>query len=219
MTDAIRRRPEALAEERPELLTLCGILGIGGNIAPIAALALAVPVAQHDIVADTISDLGRGPHHWIMDTGFYLNAGGMLALAIGAAHLHLGRWYWSLGILCLSLLALVITLLGIWDEFHTVASEQQSITVHTRLSFALAPLFLIGPLAMARGAVQAVPWAGPAFLASATAWAICATAFKLAPTGYDGILEKVAVAATWGWTVPLSVILLRRGLLRARQTG
>lgn len=219
MTDVTEGKPRALAEERPELLTLCGFLGYAGNLAPLPALLLALTLAKHDLIADTISDLGRGPHHWIMDTGFYLNAGGLLALAIGAAHLHLGRWFWSLGILCLALLALVITLLGIWDEFHTVGSETTQLTVHTKLSFALAPLFLIGPLAMARGAAQAARWTGTAFVVSALLWAVLATAFKLAPTGYDGILEKAAVAATWGWTLPLSHILLRRGLADARRAA
>jgi hypothetical protein len=219
VTDLTEGKPRSLAEERPELLTLCGLLGYAGNLAPLPALLLAITVAQHDLVADTISDLGRGPHHWIMDTGFYLNAGGLLALAIGAAHLHLGRWFWSLGILCLALLALVITLLGIWDEFHSVGSETARLTVHTKLSFALAPLFLIGPLAMARGAAKAASRAGTAFAISAVLWAIFATAFKLAPTAYDGILEKAAVAATWGWTLPLSHILLRRGLADARRVA
>jgi hypothetical protein len=210
----MNRPPAPLAAERPELLFLCGGLGLMGALAPLVTMALAVPVAEHDFVSDTVSDLGRGPHRVIMDTGFYLNAGGMLALAIGAAHLHLGRWFWSLGILCLALIALVVTLLGIWDEFNSNSSDP--LTVHTRLSFALGPLYLAGPLCMARGAMRLWPPAGVSFAAASALWAVFAVAFKLAPDGWDGLFEKAALAATWAWTVPLALILLRRGIVGAR---
>jgi hypothetical protein len=216
----VRRDPpdtsRALDGERPELLILCGIVGVLGTLAPLATMMLSVPVARHEFVADTISDLGRGPHAWIMDTGFYVNAGGLLALAIGTAHLHLGRWAWSLGILCLALLALVTVLLGIWDTFHNVGDDAEDLTVHTQITYALAPLYLVGPLAMIGGAVRLMPNARVLFAASAILWAVLATAFKLVPTDFDGILEKAAVAATYLWTLPLSVLLLRRGRAGAR---
>lgn len=216
MTDDHVAHPEISAEERPELLVFCGVVGIFGNLAPLLAMAIAVPVAQHDLIADTISDLGRGPHHWIMDSGFYMNAAGLLGLAIAAAHLHLGRVGWSLGIICLALLALIVTLVGIWDEFHTAGDNPPGLSVHTRLTFALAPLYLAGPLLIATGAAQVNRAMVPAFVAASVLWAVFAVAFKLAPNGYDGLLEKIAVAATLLWTVPLSVLFLRRGLSRLR---
>ncbi|MDG4650501.1 DUF998 domain-containing protein [Roseibacterium sp. SDUM158017] len=209
--------PPSATGERPELLILCGIAGLAGNVAPFAAMALSVPVARHDFIADTISDLGRGPHAWIMDTGFYMNAAGMLALAIGAAHLHLGRWFWSLGILCLALLALVTVLLGIWDEFGAGPGASPDVSVHTKITYALAPLYVVGPLSMAGGAVRLMPRARVLFVASAVLWAAFAVAFKLAPGDIDGIVEKVAIAATYGWTLPLALLLLRRGSRDARQ--
>ena len=206
-------RDDPIAEERPELLLFCGLAGLAGCIAPLLAMAISVPVAEHDFVADTISDLGRGPHHWIMDGGFYLNAAGLLALAIAGAHLHLGRTGWSVGVICLAFLALVITLVGIWDEFGTT-SRTEDMSVHTQLTFALAPLYLAGPLAMAGGVAQVSPWMRPTFFVSAALWAVFAVAFKLAPDAYDGVLEKIAVAATLLWTVPLSLLFLRRGRAR-----
>ena len=138
----------------------------------------------------------------------------MLALAIGAAHLHLGRWFWSLGILCLALIALVVTLLGIWDAFNS--NPEDPLTVHTRLTFALGPLYLAGPLSMARGAARLWRGALVSFVAAAVLWVLLATAFKLAPDHLDGGFEKAALAATWAWTVPLALILLRRGIAGAR---
>jgi hypothetical protein len=203
-----------LGGERSELLILCGIVGFLGNLAPLAAMALSVPVARHDLVADTISDLGRGPHAWIMDTGFYANAAGMLALAIGCANLHLGRWAWSLGVFCLAGLALATVLLGIWDEFHTGPTE--NLSVHTKITYALGPLYLAGPLLMIGGARRLMPFAPVLFVGSAVLWAVLATAFKLAPDAWDGILEKAAVTATYAWTLPLALLLMRRGMALGR---
>ena len=124
----------------------------------------------HDPLSDTISDLARDDTAWIMDTIFYVNAASLMALAIAAAHLHLGNWDWSLGILVLALLALDIVLLGIWDTFYSQPGVDK-LSVHTRLATLLYPLFLVGPLLMARGVSKegaAFKWA---FVASAVLWA------------------------------------------------
>ncbi len=196
--------------EFSELLLFCGAVGLVGQIAPFLALVVAVPIAEHDLIADTVSDLARGPHKWIMDGGFYFNAAGLLALSIGSAHLHLGRRAWSAGILCLAFLALVITLLGLWDELQ--AADPPGRTVHVWLTFLLAPLYLAGPLLMAPGVARIGRVLPYLFWASAGLWAIFAVAFKVAPDGYDGALEKIAIAATGLWTIPLSVTIFRRGL-------
>lgn len=201
---------DALHQERGELLVFTGIVGIFGNIAPMLAMIAAVPVAKHDLIGDTISDLGRGPHAWIMDTGFYCGAAGMLALAFGCAHFHLGRALWSVGVFCLAFIALVVTLLGVWDALRT--ENSQGWTVHVWLTFLLGPLYLVGPLAMAKGAARRSKGLAVAFVTLAVLWVIFATAFKLAPESYDGLLEKIAIAATLIWTLPLSAMPLRRGL-------
>ena len=200
---------DALHEIRPELLIFCGAVGIVGNLGPIAAMCLALPIARHDFVADTISDLARGPHAWLMDTGFYMGAAGMLALAIGAAHYHIGRWAWSAGLFCLAFLALVITLLGVWDN---ITPEGDGMTVHTRLTFLLGPLYLAGPLLMAPAIAGVHAALRAAFVAAAVLWIAFAAAFKLTGDDIDGRLKKIAVAATLLWTLPLAMVLLRAGL-------
>jgi hypothetical protein len=202
----------ALHELRPELLIVCGLLGIVGNLAPLLSMLAAWPIAEHDLVADTISDLARGPHKWIMDTGFYLCAAGLLALSIGAAHLHMGRWSWSAGLFCLALLALVIVLLGLWDNI--TPDRDEGMTVHGRLVFLLGPLFLAGPLLMTSGARRIGKGLPAAFVASTVLWIVFAAAFKLSPDDIDGLLEKIAVAAKVLWTLPLSAVFLRHGLAR-----
>ena len=219
MNDAPNRRHESagvVAAERPELLLFCGIAGLLGNLAPVVAIIWASTVIDHNFIADTISDLARGPHRLIMDCGFYLNAAGLLALAIGTSHAHLGRIGWSLGIFALALLALVVVMLGLWDAFG-VTAEGEGMSVHTTLSFLLAPLYVAGPLLMAPAIGRlhtALRWL---FVASALVFLVFATGFKLAPTAYDGILEKIAIAATLAWTLPLSWVLIVRGRTHAHR--
>ena len=211
--DSRTQENETLDGLRPELLIACGLMGVLGNLAPLLTLVIGnLMVPEQGFFADTISALGDGELHYIMDTGFYLNAGGLLALSIGAAHYHLGRWDWSLGIFALAFLALTVTLIGIWDEFHTAADNPPGLSVHTKLTFALGPLFLVGPLLMIRGARRVWSGYGPLFIASALLWAVLATIFKLAPNDIDGLFEKLAVAATLLWVLPLSILMVRAGL-------
>ncbi|EAQ04372.1 hypothetical protein OB2597_09519 [Pseudooceanicola batsensis HTCC2597] len=196
----------------------CGLVGLAGSLAPLVTAVWAGIVAEHDLVADTLSDLARGPHKMIMDVGFYIHASALVCLAIAAAHAHLGRAAWSAGIFCLALLALVVSLLGLYDDFHNSWEAADSVTVHTKLSVLLGPLYLAGPLLMAPGAARAGPVYAGLFVVSAVIWIVFATLFKMAPTGYDGILEKVAIVATLLWTVPMSRLILARGWLAlARQ--
>ena len=210
----MRVSEEFPGEPRPELLFVCGGVALLGNLAPLVTMAISALISDHAFIADTVSELGQGAHKWIMDTGFYMNAGGMLALAIAAAHLHLGRAGWSFGIFALALLALLITMIGLWDTFRPKTDGEPGLTVHTWLTFGLAPLYLLGPLLMAPGAARLHPWMRPAFYASAVLWIVFASVFKLVPTGIDGALEKIALAATYGWTLPLAWMFLRLGLGR-----
>ncbi|OAN81789.1 hypothetical protein A8B78_08985 [Jannaschia sp. EhC01] len=201
---------------RPELLFVCAAMAAVGAVFPIAANIFASFIAEHDIVSDTISDLGRGPHKWIMDLGFYVNAAGLLAMALGCAHAHAGRIGWSLGIICLSLLALVTVLIGVWDEFGRQIDAEEGLSVHTRLTFFLGPLYFLGPLFMF-GAIRKISQtSGWLFLSAAVLWVVFAGAFKLAPNSVDGLLEKMAVAATLLWTIPLAKYLYDQGRDAAR---
>jgi len=204
---ASAQAPDA-AGLRPELLLVCALAGFLGSVAPIVLNMIAAAVAEHDFVADTVSDLGRGPHKWIMDTGFYLHAAGLLGLAIGAAHLHLGKWDWSFGILSITGLALVAVLIGVWDKFGGAGD----MSVHTKLTFALGPLYLLAPLLLARGAATRSRFYPVAFIMSALLWIVFAAAFKLAPDSIDGILEKTAILATILWTMPLSWLFLSKAI-------
>lgn len=205
-----------VADERPELLIFCGALGIFGNLAmTVGTITMGLVLPGHDPISDTISDLARGEYHVIMDTIFYLNAAALIALAIGAAHAHLGRWAWSLGLLILALTALDVVMLGLWDEFGATA-EGEGWSVHVKLSTLLWPLFFIGPLAMAPAAGRIRPLYKWLFIASGVSWAIAAPAFFMSPDNIDGLIERIAGVCTLFWTVTLGWMQLHRGLYKLR---
>ena len=210
-----RETDAVVAAERPELLILCGAMGILGPVAfTVATLVMQILVPNHDWMADTISDLGDGPMQIWMDCFFYLQGAGLIALAVAAAHAHLGRWGWSAGILMLTLLALAIVLLGVWDEFYT-RPDPPHLSVHTRIAITLLPLFTLGPLAMAAGAARIDERYRRMFLASAALWPVLALTYYFGPDGWDGLLERIAGAVTLLWTVPLGWMFLSRGLRKA----
>lgn len=193
----------------PGLLLFCGLLGILGSFAPTVTMLWASVVTDHKFLAETVSDLGRGPHRFIMDTGFYLNAASLIALAIGTTVLHPGFKRWSMIILTFTFLALTIVAIGIWDAFGQT-SDAEGMSVHTRLTFALGPLYVIGPLLMWSVFRAHAPRMAWAFAISAALWIVFATAFKLAPDWIDGGLEKIAIAATLLWTIPYAWWMVNR---------
>ncbi|MBS1300857.1 DUF998 domain-containing protein [Loktanella sp. SALINAS62] len=206
-----------VARERPELLMFCGAVALIGHIVPLITIVWAdIATGNHDFIADSISDLARGPHRYIMDVGFYAAAGGLMALAIGCAHAHLGRTGWSLGILTLSLCALVEVMLGLWDAFGATANGD-GMSVHTQLSFGLAPLYVAGPIFMASAVGELNRYLRWSFWAAAFIWLVFAALFKLTPTNMDGIFEKIAFAGTYLWTLPLSWVLWVRGYERSHR--
>ncbi len=203
--------PGVATFERPGLLIFCGLAGLIAMAAPLLTMIVASFIAEHDFVADTLSDLARGRHKWIMDIGFYINAGGLLALAVAAAHVHLGRIGWSIGVFCLALTALVVVLLGLWDKFDADATDPANWSIHTRLSILLGPLYLAGPLLMARGASAISRAYRRLFVAASLIWVVLAVLYWLAPNAWDGIVEKAALAATLLWTLSLSWLFYVRG--------
>lgn len=214
MTDDASSHSGPVADERPELLILCGALGLVGGIAMVVGVVILQTITpDHDPIKNTISDLSRGDLAIWMDMFWYANAAGLVALALGSAHLHLGRWAWSAGTIALALISMDVVMLTLWDEFGTT-SDAEALSVHTRLAMVLFPLFLAGPLLMA-GAIarvgQVYRWL---FISSAGLWAVFALVYFYGPDPVDGLMERIAGACTLLWTLPLSWIFLKRGLRR-----
>ncbi len=205
-------------EDRPALLIGLGLAGLFGSLALIIGTLIGpLFVPNYDWIADTISDMAAGEGEIVMDVALYLYAASLIALSLGAAHLHLGQFGWSGGMLILVILALVVTLVGVRNEYGD--GDNEGVVIHMYLVYAMGVLYAAGPWIMAQGAGRISKGYLWAFRISAIAWAVAAPIFFLLPTSYDGLWERVLGLITMGWTVPLGWLLLRQGLARAEVGG
>lgn len=191
-TDPIDLRPDAA------LLRVCSIVGLVGTAALIASnIVGSILVPGHDWVSDTVSDLAAGKYEIIQDVGFYGFAGGLLAIALGLAHMRLSGTRMTVTTLSLAVLAGIVIIVGARNEYGD--NDNEGVVIHVYLVYALGLLFL---------AAFAAPI--PAFrdlssnlsrisILCAILWAIMAPVFFMMPTAYDGAWERALglVAAFW----------------------
>ncbi|TFL16713.1 DUF998 domain-containing protein [Jannaschia formosa] len=196
-----------------------------------AAIALAGPlifavsiliadfvVPGHDWVADTISDLGAGRYELIVDTGIYAYSAALLALAIGAAHSHLGGPGWTIGIYGLLLAGLIVFLVGARNEYGD--GDNDGFVIHIYLVWVLYAAFAVIPWSMSRGAAVIRPAYGVICKAITVVWALSAPVFFFLPTDIDGLYERLLGLLTFVFVVSLARVLLgRAGALEARGRG
>lgn len=203
-----------MARPCPILLTACGIVGMLGSLALVAGNVVgSMVVPGHDWVADTVSDLAAGKYEFIQDVSLYGYAAALLACAIGAAHYHLGTGRWSVGILCLTLLALMVVIIGARNEYGD--GDEEGIVLHIYFVYVLGALFAAAPFLMARGMgreARSFRWIA---LTCGALWALAAPIFFFLPTGWDGAWERGLGLITVVWIVSLSWLLLRAGWRRS----
>ena len=174
-------------------------------------------VPNHDWIADTISDLGAGRYEFIVDIGLYTFSAGLIATALMAAHLHLGKWDWSVAIICLAALGLIVFLIGARNEYGD--NDNEGVVIHSYLVYALGALMAAAPVLMIRGAV-AVDWRyGVALGIIAAVWAISAPVFFMLPTDVDGVYERYLGLISFAFVLTLARLFLGQSRTRGTQAG
>ncbi len=202
-------RPDDAALQPRFLMTL-GWLGILSCAVFAASVVIAdILVPGQDWMADTISDLGAGEMEYIVDIGLYAFSGGLIACALGAAHIHLGGYRWSAGIAGLAFLGLVVFLVGARNEYGDGDSE--GVVIHSYLVYALGFLFAAVPLAMSFGARAAGIGFLRAFRIGAVLWALAAPPFFFMPDGIDGAYERGLMLLAFIFVIALSRLLISEG--------
>lgn len=206
------RNQVAQAAERPWLLIVCGVLGLGGCSALIIGTLVApIYVPSHDWVADTISDLAAGRWEILMDVALYGFAAGLMGTSIAAAHAHMGKAGWSVGVMSLALLAAIVVIIGARNEYGD--NDNEGVVIHIYLVYAMGALFALLSAAMqaglrASGHQRASWW----IIALGIGWAIMSPVFLMSFTSIDGLLERILGLFACGMIVVLSLVFLRRGL-------
>jgi hypothetical protein len=196
-------------ERSPHLLVACAIVGCLGSIALFVGNVVgSIVVPNYDWVADTVSDLAAGPYEIIQDVALYGYAAALGALAVAAAHDHLGGLRWSGGILCLMLLAAVVTIVGARNEYGDADAE--GVVIHIYLVYLLGVLFLLAPLAMGHGLGRVHRVYAYISYGCASVWALGAPLFFMLPTGIDGLFERFLGIVTLTWVLMLCQVFCVR---------
>lgn len=208
---------DSIEDHSPLLLIVCGLLGFFGAASLIVTNAIgSMVVPDHDWMADTVSDLAAGEYEWIQDFGLHAYAAGLLACAIASAHYHLGTGKWSLGILCLAVLALCVEIIGARNEYGD--GDDEGIVIHIYLVYGLGVFFTAAPLLMASGLGRIRPIYKWISIGCGLLWAGAAPVFFLLPTGIDGAWERGLGIITIVWVCILSWIFLSVGRRMMRNT-
>ncbi len=145
-------------------------------------------VPNHDWIADTISDLAAGELEFIVDAGLYVFSSSLTAIALLAAHVHLGDRWWSVGILGFALFGLIVFLIGARDEYGD--GDNEGFVIHYYLVYAIGALMTGLPLMMMSGAARVHARYRSAFVAISTVWTISAPVFFIMSDDLDGVYER-----------------------------
>ncbi|CUH40253.1 hypothetical protein JSE7799_02983 [Jannaschia seosinensis] len=202
--------------ERPYLLILSACIAILGCAVLVVSILVAdVVVPDHDWVADTISDLGAGEYELIVDAGLYSYAAGLIALAIGAAHCHLGERGWTAGIFSLLMLGVIVLLIGARNEYGD--DDNAGPVLHVYFVYIFGALVALAPWAMSAGACTVSKLSERVLKGVTIVWVPLAPVFFFMPTGYDGIYERFLGLIASVFMIGLALVFLKRArVLRGR---
>jgi hypothetical membrane protein len=181
---------------------------IGCVIFGISILIADVVVPDHDWISDTISDLGAGRYEFIVDIGIYAFSASLIAVALLAAHVHLGGWRWSFGLIGFAVLGLIVFLVGARNEYGD--QDRDGVVIHVYLVYALGLLLAVLPWAMAEGADRVSSIQGPVLRGLSVLWTLSAPVFFFLPDSIDGIYERYLGLIAFAVTGIIASLFLRR---------
>ncbi len=200
----------AKVQERPEIIIALGWYAIIGCIVFATTILIAdFIVPDHDWIADTISDLGAGKYEFIVDIGLYAFSASLISIALLAAHVHLGNWGWSFGIIGFAVLGLIVFLVGARNEYGD--NDNEGVVIHIYLVYALGLLMALLPWAMAQGARRVGQPYGRLLVGLSILWTISAPFFFILPDSIDGIYERYLGLISIATVITLAWLFLRRG--------
>ncbi|MCQ0091022.1 DUF998 domain-containing protein [Roseovarius sp. M141] len=200
-------------QEQPMLMLALGWYSVAGCIIFALSILIAdVVVPDHDWIADTISDLGAGRYEFIVDIGIYAFSAALVSTALLAAHVHLGDWKWSLGVLGLALMGLIVFLIGARNEYGD--SDNEGFVIHIYLVYAIGALMTAIPALMAQGAHRAGWHYRRILIGIAIVWAVSAPVFFFLPDSIDGIYERYLGLVSFALVLTMARLFIKRGQIQ-----
>lgn len=199
----------AKVDEQPGLLRTLSLLAVFGCVALAVSILIAdFVVPDHDWIADTISDLGAGRYEFIVDIGLYAFSAALIGLAVLAAHVHLGAWDWSVGIVSFIVFGLLVFLVGARNEYGD--NDSEGWVIHVYLVYAIGVAMTVACFAFARGAARASPRYRAILIGTGMVWVVSAPVFFLLPTDIDGIYERYLGAVSFVLILTLAHLFMQR---------
>lgn len=196
--------------ERPYLLLLLAWIGFLGCASLIVGTFVAqMFVPDYNWIEDTISDLAAGEWEIIMDVALYGFAAGLFAVSLASAHAHLGGFGWTAGVLSLAILATLVVIVAARNEYGDRDSD--GVVIHIYLVYGLGVLFLLAPLAMAKGFGKDHGKARTLLIGLAIVWAVAAPVFLFVPTNIDGIFERALGLIACAIVGTMAYVFYKRG--------
>lgn len=209
-TSETDRQMPAEVTEQPLLLRFLSLIAALGCVALAGSILIAdFVVPDHDWIADTISDLGAGRYEFIVDIGLYAFSTALLALAVLAAHVHLGAWDWSVGIIALVAFGLLVFLIGARNEYGD--NDSDGWVIHVYLVYALGVTMTVACFALARGVARASSRYRTILIATGIVWVVSAPVFFFLPTEVDGIYERYLGVVSFVLVSTLAHLFYQRG--------
>ncbi|WP_299673323.1 DUF998 domain-containing protein [uncultured Roseobacter sp.] len=182
---------------------------LGCAVFSISILIADFVVPDHDWIADTISDLGAGRYEFIVDIGIYAFSGSLICTALLSAHVHMGGWKWSVGIVGLALLGLLVFLIGARNEYGDRDSD--GVVIHIYLVYGLGAIMAAVPWLMSQGARRAGGRYGAILVAISLIWVVSAPVFFLLPDSVDGLYERYLGVIAFALVITLARLFIKRG--------
>ncbi|MGZ9809922.1 DUF998 domain-containing protein [Pseudoroseicyclus sp. H15] len=195
---------------QPGLLIGLGYVAIlGCALFAISIVIADFVVPDHDWIADTISDLGAGRYEFIVDIGIYAFSASLISVALMAAHLHLGGWRWSFGVVSFAVLGLIVFLVGARNEYGD--SDNEGVVIHIYLVYAIGVLMALTPAALANGARRAEGDFPSVLVAISVLWTVSAPIFFVMPDSIDGIYERYLGLIAFAAVITMAILFIRQG--------
>jgi hypothetical protein len=167
---------------------LAGAALFGSAAALICDFVTWFLVTDYSPIAETISELGAGPHHGVQDFGLTAFSLGTAALATALVLRGEGTKLAIAVRAAFYLLAVVVAAIGLWNEYGD--GEPGGLEIHRYLVWALYPLvgFLLffAPVAAPHNSQRARRLSQSA----AVLWMVLAPFFFIVPDGFDGAYER-----------------------------
>lgn len=197
-------------EDEPMLMIGLGWFAIAGCVIfTIAILIADFVVPNHDWIADTISDLGAGRYEFIVDIGIYAFSASLISIALLSAHVHMGGWRWSAGIVGLALMGLIVFLIGARNEYGD--NDSAGVVIHIYLVYVLGFVMALVPWLMSAGASRAGENYRRLLIGVSVVWAVSAPIFFFLPDGIDGVYERYLGLIAFVLVFILARLFIKRG--------